>query len=495
MRPDLPADHFCAWREEAERLDVRVDEVEARCRALEQDLAKLKRLFEGKKSEKRKMPPIDRALRKEQPVDREAVKQKRADNAARKKALVTEIVEHRVPDDQRQCPACGPGALKPVGTGKERVEYVYVPAHFLRRIHRRETLACACGAYIVTAPTPDYVTDKTAYGPSFVAHLITAKCSQSLPIYRLEKEYRQSGIPIARSTMGDLMHRAAELLAPLARRVLARVAASELVLADETPHRLQTTGKRPYLWTFCNGELVAYRFSPSRSGETPAQVLGASEGTLVVDAYTGYNKVTKLGRRKRAGCMAHSRRKFFDALPTAPEAQVALDAILGVYRVEHEAAACGVVRTPEHLAMRQTRSRAILDELKAWLDEQKALHPPKSPLGKAIAYALKNWAALTVFLDDANVPPDNNLSERALRVIALGRKNFLFFGHEHAGENLAGLYTLVASCEAAGVDPRAYLTDVLIRIQSHPKERVDEILPDRWAPASTAPPAAKRAAA
>lgn len=473
MPAHLPADHFCPWRDEAERLSAELDEVRRKIAALE------RRVF-GKSSERRKVPPVDRQLRKERPVDREASKKKRADNAAQKANLPTELVEHRVPEDQRSCSACGTEALKTVGNGKESVEYEYVPAYFRRRIHRRETLACDRCNHIITAPAPVRVTDKTCYGPGFVAHLIVAKCCDSSPIHRLEKQYAREGVPIARSTMNDLLHRGAELLSPLALRVLAIIAAADVVRADETSHRLQTSEKRAYIWTFTDGELIAYRFSADRSGQTPAKVLGGTQGTLVVDAYTGYNHVTKVGGRKRAGCMAHARRKFHEALATAPEAQTALDMILAVYRVEHDALADGVVRTEEHLAMRQARTLPVLQEMKTWLEQQKPLFPPKGPMGKAISYALNNWQALTRFLDDVNIPVDNNASERALRVIALGRKNFLFFGHEQAGENIAGLYTLVASCEAVGVNPVEYLTDVLIRIQDHPADRIDELLPHRW---------------
>jgi transposase len=482
MSPHLPLDHFCPWREEAERLSARLDEVQAKLAAVEAMLAVLQRRLFGKKSEK--MPSIERQLRKERPVDREASKRARAENAARKKLLSTEVVEHAVPADGRVCPRCGPGAatLAPVGSGKESIEYEYIPGHFQRRIHRRETLACRSCSYIVTAPAPARVTDKTAYGPGFVAHLIVAKCASSMPIYRLEKEYKRTGIPIARSTMNELLHRGAELLSPLARRLLARIAAAEMVQADETPHRLQTTPQRPYLWTFTDGPRVAYQFSPNRSGETPTKVLAGTQGTLVVDGYTGYNPVTAVDGRTRAGCMAHARRKFYEALKTAPEAQTALDAILNVYRVERDARERGLQGTDDHLALRRTRSRPILDQWHQWLEEQKPVHPPKGPMGKAIAYTLNNWAALTVFLDDAAVPVDNNASERALRTIALGRKNFLFFGHELAGDNFAVLYTLVASCEAAGVNPVEYLTDVLMRIQNHPANQIDELLPERWTP-------------
>jgi transposase len=157
-----------------------------------------------------------------------------------------------------------------------------------------------------------------------------------------------------------------------------------------------------------------------------------------------------------------------------------MDFILDLYRVERAALDADLLGTPEHLEMRQTRSRAVLDEFKVWLDAEQGRHPPRSPIGSAIAYALGQWKELTVFLTDVRVPLDNNVSERALRVCALGRKNFLFVGTDHAGENLAGLYSLIATCEANGVNPVDYLADVLIRVQSHPALRIDELLPHRW---------------
>jgi transposase len=162
-----------------------------------------------------------------------------------------------------------------------------------------------------------------------------------------------------------------------------------------------------------------------------------------------------------------------------------MDFILEVYRIERAALDADLLGTAEHLEMRQTRSRAVMDEFKAWLDAEQLRHPPRGPLGEAIGYALGQWHALTLFLTDPHLPVDNNASERALRVAALGRKNFLFVGHDEAGENLAGLYSLIATCEANEVNPVAYLADVLLRVQTHPAARIDELLPHRWRP--TAP--------
>jgi transposase len=196
---------------------------------------------------------------------------------------------------------------------------------------------------------------------------------------------------------------------------------------------------------------------------------------------SGYNQVCTPENRKRLGCLAHLRRYFFKALPTAPdEAQHAMDQILELYRVEYDAADQDVLGTATHLAIRRTRSQTILNELSEWLAAQKPLHVPKSPFGRAITYGQNNWAELSRFTEDPRLALDNNVSERALRIIALGRKNYLFAGHDVGAENLCVLQTLVATCQANDVNPQDYLADVLIRVNTHPFHRLDELLPDQW---------------
>ena len=194
--------------------------------------------------------------------------------------------------------------------------------------------------------------------------------------------------------MTDLFHAAAHLLRPLRDRLLVLIATAAVVLADETKLKVQEPKKTrtAWMWTFLGRlmsgaeevELVAYRFSPSRSGETPSRVLGATTGALVVDAYTGYNAVCAPEGRERASCWAHCRRKFFEALPSAPEAQQAIDIIAELYAVEHEALDLRIVRQPAHRALRQRKGPPILERLRRWLEEQQPQHVPKSPLGKAI---------------------------------------------------------------------------------------------------------------
>ena len=493
-------DHECGWRDFALHLQEKADEqarafqeqtqvfqeqtqvFQERVEKMDGELSALKRQIHGRKSEK--MPSPDRELQKgrsSRSNSDEAKKKRQAALDARRK-LESEEIKLTVPETH-SCPSCGTDREQFKDCGKkESVEFSFVAAHFRRKVYVRETVACTCGKHIITADAPARFGDKTSFSPSFIAYLITAKCSDSIPFYRLEKGYRRTGIPIARSTMVRLFHQAAIILSPLAQRVLTIISQGDVVLADETTIRVQKRKKKAYIWTFIAGDLIGYRFSPSRSGQTPVDVLGQSKGTLLVDGYTGYNAVTTPDGRERAGCLAHARRKFFDALPTAPEAQEALDKILEVYRVERDAREQDVVGTGEHLAMRRARSVPIMNDLGRWLADQHKLHPPKSPLGKAIGYAINNWKELSVFLRNADVPPDNNTSERALRVVALGRKNFLHVGHDEAGENLACLYTLTATCESVGVNPLEYLTDVLMRTESHPASRIDELLPQNWTP-------------
>lgn len=463
-------EHDCPFRQDAIRLQAEVDD-------LREKFAALERRVLGPKTEK--MPPVDKGVREKRPRDPEEGKARRRANALAREKLETDIVPTPVPAEQRSCSKCGKDELKAVGDGAPSVVYDYVAAHFRKRIYLRETLSCTCGDYIVTAPCPEKLIDRSPYAPSFIAHLVVAKCDDGIPLYRLEKQYARCGVPIARSTMTDLFHRAAELLAPLSRRILARIGKSPIVFADETSIKMQTSSKRAFFWVFLAEKLVGFEFSTSRSGDTPNRILGDSTGELLVDLYTGYNQVTAPGRRRRAGCLAHARRKIFEAKDD-PQAAAALDLIRDIYVVEHDARTAGCEGTAQHLEMRRQRTRPLMARLLLWARRRRRDNPPKSLMGKAAGYILRNHKALTRFLHVAALPPDNNRSEAALRRVALGRKNYLFVGHEAAGQNIAGLFSLIASCAENGVNPITYLTDVLVRISE--ETDVDALLPDRWRP-------------
>jgi transposase len=504
-------DHRCEWREKAESLEAQLATAAAqlgeatttiaalgeRVATLQNTVEKLQRHVFGQRSEK--MPRVSDEIRDASTAeaDREAALQKRRENAAKKRELPTRRVEHKVPEERKVCPKCGGHDFTPLGEGKLTELYELVPSRVERQLHVQEKVRCRCGETIITADAPAKVFDKTRFGPTFMAQVAVSKCADSIPLYRQAKAYRRAGVPVDDSTLGDLFHHTAGAASPLYTRLLELIPANEIVLADETTMRVLAKKKTriAWIWSFiardqAEKEIIAYVFSKSRSGETPVRVLADTIGKLLVDGYSAYNKVTVPGGRERAGCIAHLRRKFFEAQSAAPEAsRKAMDFILEIYKVERSALDNEILGTPRHLAMRQTRSKAVMDEFKAWLDAEKPRHLPNGPMGEAIRYAINQWDALTLFLTDAHLPVDNNASERALRVAALGRKNFLFVGNDEAGENLAGLYSLIATCEANGVNPVEYLADVLIRVQSHPASRIDELLPHNWTPPRPEPSA------
>jgi transposase len=491
--------HECRWRTAADEL-ARELETERVARAVaEAKLASAltqiadyeKRLF-GRTTER--VIPVDRELRdSDATTQRDATDDSDGESAAkspskRKKkprpedapGLRQETVEHPVSERVRKCPYCGETA-QPIGTGKFTTEWDYVPGYFVRRRHIQEVVACPCGKHIARAEAPLRVFDRTQYGPGLIAYLIVSKCGDSMPTYRAEKHFTRLGVPIARSTLGDLIHRAAEILSPLYDRLLARIVADAHCQADETSFRLQNRPeKRGFVWTFLADKLIAYVFSGDRSGQTPARVLGGTTGSLVVDGYTGYNDVTDVDGRTRAGCWSHARRYLFRALEQAPEARDALDMILELFRVERDAIEQGVFGIEEHARMRRARSQPVVTQIKTWIAEQRPMHLPEGPMGAALRYISNQWKPLTVFLDDPKIPIHNNASESALRIVALARKNSLFFGNEQAARHFAVLYSLVQTAEHHAVNPLAYLEDVLMRVQTHPAARIDELLPDHW---------------
>ena len=499
-------DHDCEWRQQAEKLASELADERAGRAALNDEVSRLAAIVEklqrhafGTRSEK--IPPVDEELRRSGVTADPAVTQeKRRANAEKKRAVVTREVRHEITEDQKTCPKCGGHEFTPLGSGKITELYELLPSIIERQLHVQAKARCRCGETVVTAPGATRVFDKARYGPTFMANVVVSKVADAIPLHRLAKQFQRSGVPMHRSTLVDLFHRSAEILDPLSKRLLELIPKNEIVQADETTMRVLAKGKTrtSWLWTFLanqEGEtdeddkpLIGYAYSPSRSGETPVKVLGDTVGLLVSDKYSGYNKVTVPGRRERVGCLAHVRRKFFDARPTSPEAQAAMDFIVEVYKVERAALDDDLLGTEAHLAMRQSRSRQVMSDFKAWLEAEQPKHLPRGPMGEAISYALGQWPALTKFLTDARIPVDNNASENALRAAALGRKNWLFVGHDEAGENVAGLFSLVMTCEANGVNPVAYLADVLLRVQTHPAARIDELLPHNWKPPTLKPP-------
>ena len=455
------------------------------------EVRELKRLLFGSRSERLKreaMPPLARALRarrSDERTDAAAAQQKRAARAARRAQLPMETMVCPL----ERCPHCQSEDLQDLRSPEVSDEIELVPAHFVRRRYVRAKAKCPRCARVVTAPASKRVTDGGLWGPTLHAHAVVAMCADALPFYRLANRFQRDGLPMERSTLNRLFHRSAELLRPIAARILQQVVASERINADETPLFVQAPERcrRGFLWVFLAGRCIAYVFSPTRSGHTPRRLLRGTKGILQVDDYSGYNAVCVPEGRQRLGCLAHVRRKFFRALDSAPdEAQVALDLILSLYDVEYDAAQKGILGSAEHLTLRRSTTEPRLQTLTAWLEQNQSRSPPKSPLGQALRYALKTVPTLRAVLDDATLRLDNNVAENALRLIALGRKNFLFVGDDEGGENLATLQTVVSTCLANDVNPERYIADVLLRLDETPRSQIDSLLPMNWQPRTAA---------
>ena len=449
----------------------------------------LARLVRGSKPER--MPSIESEIKKKRNETEEEKQERlrkaretRQKNKDKKKLLETEEVKHDIPEAELKCKHCGDTEFEVLGEGQVSYEYEFFPARLIQKKHVREKRMCHCRKTILTAPAATRVGESCHHGPELHAHVVVSKCLDSIPLNRMQSQFSRLDIHLPKSTLCDMFHRTAEQLEPIYRRQMELIAQAELLNADET--RIQVQAKKKtrtaWIWTFISATMIGFVFSFSRSGQTPRKVLAGTTGQLQVDAYTGYNQVCLPEGRERLGCWAHARRKFFDALPTAPEAEKALKLILELYEVEYEAAKNGELGSERHQAMRTLSSQHTLDTFHKWLLQQKKDGLPKSPLGQAVTYTLNQWDTLIRFVDDVRISLDNNIAERALRTIAVGRKNFLFVGNDQAGQNLAILQSLVSTCVANQVNPQSYIADVLLRIQTHPMNRIDELLPMNWKP-------------
>jgi transposase len=369
-----------------------------------------------------------------------------------------------------------------VGPGSTVRRYEHVREHLVAVDYVLETLASSDGEHIIAAKSPASVQEGGLYGPGVYARVVVGKTDDSLPLHRMAKIFARDGVPIAPSTLGSLFHRAAELLTPIYNELCSIAQRDPYINADETRMPVQAKGKcrKAWVWTFITKDIIVYKHNASRASSVAEEFLQGTSGTLQIDGYSGYNSSCKDGGRERVGCYGHARRGFFICRRDNPEADYVLERIVQLYLVEYRAAEQDILGTQQHLELRQALSKPITEELIAWCREHEHSYNPKSPMASAIGYMINQWASLTAFLKDPRLRLDNNVSERALRINALGRKNFLFVGTDDAGQNLAILQTIVATCKLHKVNPYDYITDVLIRIQTHPKARTLELLPMSW---------------
>lgn len=395
---------------------------------------------------------------------------------------------------ETQCPSCG-DELKHLGEDvSETLELE--PLRFKVIRHVRTKLACTGCDTIVQAPAPSKPIERGMAGPGLLAHVMVGKYGDHLPLYRQSEIYAREGVELDRSMLAQWVGQTAALLTPLTDALREHVFASEVVHADDTPLAVLAPGrgktKTGRLWTYVRDERPAggsiapavwFTYSADRKGEHPQQHLREFAGILQADGYSGFSKLYDGGQVLEAACWAHVRRKFVDLheLHQSPIAAQALDRIGALYAIEQEIRG----RSPdERRAIRREQSCPLLDALHAWFQATLTTLSQKSATAKAIRYALARWDALLRYCDDGRIEIDNNAAERALRCVALGRKNFLFAGSDAGGERAAAFYSLLGSAKLNGFNPEAYLREVLTRIAEHPITRIAELLPWNLSPAN-----------
>lgn len=400
------------------------------------------------------------------------------------------------------CPDCG-GHLKPLGEDVSEV-LDYVPASFRVIRHVRPKLACGRCDTIVQAPAASRPITRGMAGAGLLAHVLVAKYCDHLPLYRQSGIYAREGVDLERSTLADWVGQCSALLRPLVERLRQHVLAGEKLHADDTPVPVLAPGdgktKTGRLWTYVRDDRPAgneippavwFAYSPNRKGEHPQTHLKFFKGILQADAFAGFDALYAKGDILEAACWAHARRKFFEIHQAqgSPIAAEALKRIAALYAIESEVRG----QPPDVRCKGREQAKPILDEFHAWLLDTRRHLSKKSGLADAIGYALNHWQALIRYAADGRVEIDNNAAERALRAVALGRKNFLFAGSDAGGDRAAAIYSLVGSAKLNDLDPEAYLRFVIERIAEHRISELDDLLP--WHVAKQIPKTEHHAAA
>jgi transposase len=419
--------------------------------------------------------------------------------------LPLETVVHEAP---HVCPTCGETKFGRVGAD-ERMVLEYVPSHFKRVLHVRPKMSCRACETIVQAPMPTLPIEKGRPGPALLAHVLVSKYCDHLPLYRQSDIYARSGVEIDRSVLAGWVGHMAALMEPLAGRIARHVRAGAAIHADDTPVPVLDPGrgrtKTGRLWTAVRDErpygstappAVFYLYAPDRKAERAHALLKGCRGHLHADAYAGFGGLYEADPKTGApaplievACWAHARRKLYDVhLETkSPAAAQALETMARLFAIEADIRGKPPV---ERLAARRARATPILAELRAFFDATMAKVSGKSSLAGAIRYAVSRWPALTRYVDDGRLEMSNNAAERAIRPLALGRKNYLFAGSDDGGRRAAIVYTLIETARLNELDPEAWLTDVIRRIADQPINRLDEFLPWNWDRAQAQPIAA-----
>jgi len=401
-------------------------------------------------------------------------------------------IEHDLEESEKTCPCCG-GMRQRIGQEKsEQLEHI--PANFVVLEHIRHKYACPhCNsgrcqqcdgnAHVDLADKPQQPIEKGLAGPGLLAYVVVSKLTDHLPLYRLQRIFARQRMDIGRSTMCGWMAGAARVVQPLYDLMCDRVRHSAVLHTDDTTVPIMHEGhcRQGRLWTYVGDEhhpYIVYDYTPTRSGQGPLEWLGTWKGFLQADAYAGYDRLYARGDVIEVACWAHVRRKFFDAQESdAPRSLWMLEMIRRLYAVEKEV---DDRDAPARQQLRQARSIPILEQIRLWLIEQQAQALPRSPIAQAIGYALNQWPALIIYTSDGRLSIDNNVSERALRRVAVGRKNWLFSWHDESAQGQAVLWSLIASAQRHEIDVQLYLRSVLAYMPVVPPDELQNYLPDVW---------------
>jgi transposase len=346
-------------------------------------------------------------------------------------------------------------------------------------------------ARVIAAAKPPQPIAKGLPGPGLLAHLIVSKYVDHLPLHRLERVYERQGLFLPRSSLCDWLAASAQLLRPLYDLLISVILQSRALHTDDTPIKLQNPKTHllstARLWVYLGDAVHPYNvfdFTVNRKRDGPQQFLAKFSGYLHADAFSGYDCLYlpaalpgTMGIREVA-CHAHARRKFYDARSSdALRAHQALGYYRQLYALERPAVEFA---EEQRLQMRQELAVPILEQFHAWLEAERAKVLPKSPMGEAFGYALNNWSALVRYTEAGFLTIDNNVAEREMKRIAIGRKNWLFVGSEQGGQTAAVLFSFTSTCQRLKVEPWAYLQDVLTRLPTTPAAQLVDLLPDRW---------------
>ena len=400
-------------------------------------------------------------------------------------SLRRERHEHTLAECDRLCSCCQ-APMQAFGEDvTEQLEYI--PASLFVIEHARIKYACkSCGDGVATAPLPAQPIEKGLPGPGLLAHVALSKYGHHLPLYRLEQIFAEQGVPVSRKTMTDWVAATAAMLEPVVAEQKRQILKAPLLQSDDTHVQYQDRTRkgstaRGFLWAYTvPWAEVVYDFSPTRSRSAPREFLGDFKGHLQVDGYVGYTAIFPDRPGATIGCLAHVRRKFFEA---RSEDREKADNVLGliqlVYRIERRMKQEGITGDAR-VAVRTSEALPVLEDLAAYFDLLVQSTLPKSMLGMAARYAIGQWPAIRRYVSVGHAEADNNSCEQTMRVPVLGRKNWLFAGSLEGGKRGAVLFSLIVTCRRLGIDPAQYLRDVITRIATHPNSRIGELTPRGW---------------